>query len=409
MRIDVFISYSSRDKPVADAICATLEQNGIRCWIAPRDILPGRDWTEAIIDAISECGVMVLLFSAHSNDSEQVKREVSTAVSEAKPLIPFRMEDVPLSKHMRYFIGTPHWLDALSPPLEEHLEFLSRTVRSLLEAGENTEKAEPPAGTIPNAEPPPADVAVDAEVEQQITQLALQFRLDGHLRNVCLFAQPIVTLGKERGNDIVLRALPRSTRNDDQTSRISRHHSEIRLSGTHVEWVNLKCSNGTFIDQDRLPPESTTTIHHGATISPAGALNMGIDVYSENVGTEGQAVEHLEGAHMHVSSVRMRRLDSLSGLEQYILFDRQVGIGRSSDCPILIPAQSVAKHHADIRHCAGGFELVLRDPGALTYINRRRVTSPEPLRIQPGDTLRLGDVQIDVSEKRQLYLDISPS
>jgi hypothetical protein len=38
---DVFVSYSSDDKPTADAVCATLENKGIRCWIAPRDILPG--------------------------------------------------------------------------------------------------------------------------------------------------------------------------------------------------------------------------------------------------------------------------------------------------------------------------------------------------------------------------------
>ncbi len=38
---DVFISYSSDDKLIADAICAELESRRIRCWIAPRDALPG--------------------------------------------------------------------------------------------------------------------------------------------------------------------------------------------------------------------------------------------------------------------------------------------------------------------------------------------------------------------------------
>ena len=50
MAHDVFISYSTKDKPTADAACAALEAKGIRCWIAPRDILPGSDWGEAIID-----------------------------------------------------------------------------------------------------------------------------------------------------------------------------------------------------------------------------------------------------------------------------------------------------------------------------------------------------------------------
>ena len=125
---DVFVSYSSQDKAIADAACATLEARGIRCWVAPRDITPGQDWSEAIIDAIAACRVFLLILSGASNQSEQVKREVQNAVSEAKSILPFRVEDVALSKHMRYFIGTPHWLDALTPPMERHLQRMAETV-----------------------------------------------------------------------------------------------------------------------------------------------------------------------------------------------------------------------------------------------------------------------------------------
>ena len=75
MAHDVFISYSSKDKLTADAVCAALEANGIRCWIAPRDILPGSDWGEAIIDAIHACRAMLLIFSSNSNASAQINRE----------------------------------------------------------------------------------------------------------------------------------------------------------------------------------------------------------------------------------------------------------------------------------------------------------------------------------------------
>ena len=37
---DIIISDSTLDKPITDAVCAGLEARGIRCWIAPRDILP---------------------------------------------------------------------------------------------------------------------------------------------------------------------------------------------------------------------------------------------------------------------------------------------------------------------------------------------------------------------------------
>jgi hypothetical protein len=91
---DVFISYSSLDKTAADAACAALEAAGIRCWIAPRDVTPGAEWGEAIIVAINECRVMILVFSANANNSPQIRREVERAVSKGLPIIPLRIQDI---------------------------------------------------------------------------------------------------------------------------------------------------------------------------------------------------------------------------------------------------------------------------------------------------------------------------
>jgi hypothetical protein len=132
---DVFVSYSHHDKPQADAVCATLEAKGIRCWMAPRDIVPGQEWGGAIVDAIQSSRVMVLVFSNHANASPQIRREVQLAVDAETVLIPFRIEDVAPSQSLKYFLGTPHWLDALTPPLEAHLERLSAAVASFLAVG----------------------------------------------------------------------------------------------------------------------------------------------------------------------------------------------------------------------------------------------------------------------------------
>jgi len=132
MAHDVFISHSSQDKPIADAVCATLEARGIRCWIAPRDILPGLDWGEAIIDGINESRLMILVFTSSANKSSQITHEVERAVHKGIPIIPFRVEDITPSKSLEFFISTPHWLDALSPPLEQHLERLADTVNVLM-------------------------------------------------------------------------------------------------------------------------------------------------------------------------------------------------------------------------------------------------------------------------------------
>ena len=91
---DVIISYATIDKPIADAVCAKLEERGIRCWIAPRDILAGMDYAEAIISAIDSAKMLVLIFSSHANASENVKREAERAVHDGLPMIPFRIEDV---------------------------------------------------------------------------------------------------------------------------------------------------------------------------------------------------------------------------------------------------------------------------------------------------------------------------
>ncbi len=132
MEYDVFVSHSAKDKTTADAVCAKLEAEGIRCWIAPRDILPGRDWGEAIVEAIEGCRVMILIFSAHANESNQIKRELERAVHKGKIIIPFRIEDVAPAKSLEYFISTSHWLDAITAPLEKHIAYLQRTISSLL-------------------------------------------------------------------------------------------------------------------------------------------------------------------------------------------------------------------------------------------------------------------------------------
>ncbi len=135
MKPDIFISYSTKDTEVAEAAREALEAQDWRCWIAPRDISPGQDWSAAIIDALDACRVFVLIFSSHSNQSEQVKREIENAVSQRLPILPLRIEDVELSRQMRYFIGTPHWLNAVKGPLEPHLDTLVSAVQKLL-AGE---------------------------------------------------------------------------------------------------------------------------------------------------------------------------------------------------------------------------------------------------------------------------------
>lgn len=136
MARDVFISYSSIDKDIADAVCSTLEARGVSCWIAPRDITPGKAFSEAIIDGIQSSKVFILVYSSNSNHSAQVIKEVDRAVHHGLSIINLRLDDEPLSKKLEYYISDVHWMDAMTSPLEQHLQKLLDVVQILLKPEE---------------------------------------------------------------------------------------------------------------------------------------------------------------------------------------------------------------------------------------------------------------------------------
>lgn len=170
----VFICYSNRDVAYAHSTCRALEDAGIGCWMASRDISPSRDWAEEIIDAISGASIMVLVLSSSSNNSPQVRREVERAVSKNVPVLPLRVEDVPLSKSLEYFISTHQWLDAFTTPFEAHLENLRICVMDVLE-GPSTDS--PPARALPKVSPAaePVGVAPAPVREPEFSQKDLRY------------------------------------------------------------------------------------------------------------------------------------------------------------------------------------------------------------------------------------------
>jgi hypothetical protein len=143
MAHDVFVSHSEKDKAVTDAVVARLEAESVRCWVAPRDVVPGADWGESIIDAIESSRIMILIFSKDANASPQIKREVERAVDKGVYTIPFRIDDIEPTRSLEYFISTAQWMDAFSPPLEPHLDTLAKTVTAILKVPVSAAPAQP--------------------------------------------------------------------------------------------------------------------------------------------------------------------------------------------------------------------------------------------------------------------------
>lgn len=131
---DVFISYSSIDQAAADRICHYLEQRGINCWIAHRNIEPGEIWSDAIVQAIHSTRVFILVYSHNSNASKQVMNELTNAFSAGSKIIPFRLDMTPMSPSLSYYLHSVHWLNAAEFSVEEKLAELYSIIKTALAA-----------------------------------------------------------------------------------------------------------------------------------------------------------------------------------------------------------------------------------------------------------------------------------
>lgn len=109
---DVFVSHSSIDKEVADELVSRLEEKGIKCWIAPRDILPGSEWAASINNAISEAKIMIVIYSENSASSTQVPKELTIADRKDKFIIPYMVDNTELFGSFEYFFTGAHWISA---------------------------------------------------------------------------------------------------------------------------------------------------------------------------------------------------------------------------------------------------------------------------------------------------------
>ncbi len=133
----VFISYASADKAIADRVCDTLEKAGVPCWIAPRDIPPSADYPAAIVEAVRSTRVLVLVLTEHAAGSPHVLSEVGHAFNAKKRIIPFRLSAAPLPEDLEYFLSLTQWLDAPNGCTDDNLKRLTEATRGAL-AGATT-------------------------------------------------------------------------------------------------------------------------------------------------------------------------------------------------------------------------------------------------------------------------------
>ena len=137
--IDVFISHhTSSCLPVTQAICNNLESSGIRCWYAPRDTADA--YAGSIVSAINKCSVFVLVLNHESSVSQDVLNEINLAVERIRKgenlsILPFQISADSIGDDAKYYIGRIHWIDAVTPPIEQRIEELKMRITSILNKG----------------------------------------------------------------------------------------------------------------------------------------------------------------------------------------------------------------------------------------------------------------------------------
>ena len=128
---DVFINYSTKDQPMPDEICETLENNGIKCWIAPRDFKQGKDINSETVRAVKNTKMMILIFSNSSKRGKYVQNDLKIAHNREKPIISFNIDGTNPEEEGEYYLKIQQWISAYPNP-EEHYEKLVNTIFEMM-------------------------------------------------------------------------------------------------------------------------------------------------------------------------------------------------------------------------------------------------------------------------------------
>jgi hypothetical protein len=167
MSARIFISFASKDVKVAQTLCSALENRGLPCWISARDIQPGENFQVSIVQALRHAKIMVLVFTANSNASEEMTKELALASQLKLIVIPLRVEDVTPSDAFTYEFATRQWIDVFAD-WETSIDQLCRRITRALQDPESVDVAvlkETSQGAQAALEEAKALLAEDAAVE----------------------------------------------------------------------------------------------------------------------------------------------------------------------------------------------------------------------------------------------------
>ena len=255
---DIFISYSSENESLTCELCDILETRSWKCWFARRDIIPGKNWGESIIEAINQSRAMILILTAQSNGSEQVTREVERAIHKRIPILALRLEDIPLSKAMEFYLSSVHWMNLLTPPPAAHWEEVAQQIERLLQGAragrqEGGHTSPPLIPALP----------ISAGIERPPPEGGLAPDDPSYIRRP---PDDALHLAVKRGDSVILI---RGARQVGKTSAMARAVFQARQAGMRVVITDLQQFNNVEL-------ESTDRFLLALGERIANKLNLGV-------------------------------------------------------------------------------------------------------------------------------------
>lgn len=282
----VFVSHSSDDRDEANFVASYLEQRGLRIWIAPRNVRPGRDYSEQLQQAIEECGAFLVLVTSRSNKSPYVRVETEMAFSLDKPIFPVRTSDVAPAPGLALFLKIKHWTDAFGAAREQNLARLGEEIQYVVAEADAADAGAPTTpGALggelprPDALKAPLAVAPALTLSGQSGLLAGDRRTAalaiGGLAAVALFAM-LITAALRTAN------VGNQSASTPQENRSARAASPAPAAASNTQ----ARTSQNFIFRNA----SNAIVTH-LYVSPVTSNNWGSDVLGASVLPPGQAVQ----------------------------------------------------------------------------------------------------------------------
>jgi len=235
-----FISHSSKNKDTADNIVNNLEQNGISCWIAPRDIPAGINYGAAISKGLRNCAVLVLVYSEDSNASVAVSREVQMAFENSKHIIPVRIDKTPVSHDLDFFLSGIQWVDA--SPEDIQFDKLIDSINRLLKTPYPTPNFAPNSiSNLPSTSEEDATLFLGMEDELEEAKTLTLRNVNNPTQAWSSIIEGDVIVGRQANSQICLLE-----------PSISRVQCKIYQEGSDMIIENLSRSNITILNDTPL-------------------------------------------------------------------------------------------------------------------------------------------------------------